>query len=59
MMKKHFNKNLIMTAEENTNLKRVKYVGFVVISMKMMIIKLEITFISLENIEDPVVGNVI
>ena len=28
-MKKHFNKNLIMSVKKKNNLKEVKYVGFV------------------------------
>ena len=51
MLKKHFNKELVMNKEENKDFKNSLNVRFVTMIILIMILKCEIIVISLENIE--------
>ena len=51
-MKEHFNKNLFMTEKKNIYFNKVILVGFVKNLLIMMMKKLEIIVIELENLEE-------
>ena len=51
VIKKHFFKELVITKEDNEALRTLINVGSVTIIMLIMMLKREIIFISLENIE--------
>ena len=51
MVKKHFNKELVMTKIDIKNLRTQLNVGSVIMIISTMMLKLEIIVISLENIK--------
>ena len=56
MEKKHFNKNLIMSEEEEKNFNQVTLVGYLANSLMMKMKKLEIIDTQLENLEAQHIG---
>ena len=51
VMKKHFNKELVMTKKDNEDFENLLNVGFAVMIILMLMLNSEIIVISLENIE--------